>query len=228
MRRHAKLAGSLGAEPFFRGLSPAVVRRIEGYVYHREYEPRQVIYFPDDQCDHVYWVREGRVKVTRVSDDGRDLTFRHLFAGDLFGEECLVEDGRRGAYAEAMAPALLCLMRVDDFRRIVEGERDLSVALARRLCRRVTEVEDILAETVFKTVRSRVAGGLLRLHQRAPLGDDGAIRVTHQEIASLVGSTRETTTTVLHGLREEGILSIANRRVTVLDPVALEHAARSG
>ena len=227
MRTHLRLAVSLRDVPFFRSLDDKVLARVGEYVYHREYEPRQIVYFPDDQCDHVYWLRSGRVKVGRVSKDGRDLTFRHLFEGDILGEECLVSDGRRGAYAEAMTPTILCLMRVDDFRRIARTEIEVSHVLAGLLCRRVMEAEDVLAETVFMTVRSRVALGLLRLYQRAPITQEGTLRITHQEIASLVGSTRETTTTVLHALREEGILRIANRRVTVLDPVALEHVARS-
>ncbi len=221
------MALSLRDEPFFRSLSESVITRVEGYVYHREYEPRQIVYFPDDPCDHVYWVREGRIKVTRVSNDGRSLTFRHLFPGDILGEECLITKGKREAYAEAVVRSVLCLMRSDDFCRVAREESEISLALAKRLCARAVEVEHILAETVFKSVRSRVASGLLRLYSRVPQTDDSVLRVTHQELADLIGSTRETTTAVLHALRKEGILNMANRRVTVLDPVALEHAARS-
>jgi CRP/FNR family transcriptional regulator len=100
--------------------------------------------------------------------------------------------------------------------------------VAKRLCQRVSEVELVLAETVFKRVQNRVASGLVRLYQSMPPEEKGTLRVTHQEIANLVGSTRETTTAVLHHFRKEGILTIANRRVIVLDPAALERAARSG
>ncbi len=225
MRKCMKLALSLREEPFFRKMSDSLLARIEGYVFHREYEPRQIIYFPDDPCDYVYWVREGRVKVTRVSGDGRELTFRHLLPGDMLGEECLVEQPKRGAYAEAMMATILCLMRADDFRRIAREEAEVSLRTAQRLCYRVVETEQVLSESVFKSVRNRVASVLLRLYSRTPKSENGTLRLTHQEIASLIGSTRETTTAVLHGLRNEGILSMANRRVTVLDPVALEHAA---
>ncbi len=228
MKRLVKLAHSLHEEPFFRDMSAHVLARVEEFVYHREFEPRQIVYFPDDPCDWVYWVCEGRVKVTRISDDGRELTFRHVHAGDMLGEECLVGPPKREAYAEAMEPTILCLMRVDDFRRLTREEGAVSLALAKHLCHRVVEAENVLAETVFKSVRGRVASGLLRLYRRSPREENGTLKVTHQEIASLIGSTRETTTAVLHGLRKEGILQIANRRLTVLDPVALEHAARSG
>jgi CRP/FNR family transcriptional regulator len=226
MKKRLKLDFSLREEPFFRSMSEPVVTRLESLAHHREYEPRQIIYFPDDPSDYVYWVREGRVKVTRVSSDGRELTFRHLFAGDMFGEECLGEKPKRGAYAEAITRTILCLMRARDFRRITREEGEVSLMLAKRLCHRIDELEQVLAETVFKTVRSRVASGLMRLYQRAASHEQGTLTVTHQEIANLVGSTRETTTVVLHGLRRDGILDIANRRVVILDPAALEHAAR--
>ncbi|MDQ1257267.1 MAG: family transcriptional regulator, cyclic receptor protein [Candidatus Hydrogenedentes bacterium] len=225
MKQSMRLALSLREEPFFRTMSESLLTRIENYVFHREYETRQIVYFPDDACDFVYWVREGRVKVTRVSGDGRELTFRHLAAGDILGEECLVERPRRGAYAEAMEPTVLCLMRADDFRRIAREECEVSLKVAQRLCQRTVEIEQVLSETVFKTVRCRVASGLLRAYRRNAKTDGPALRLTHQEIASLIGSTRETTTAVLHGFREEGVLSLANRRLIVLDPVALEHAA---
>jgi CRP-like cAMP-binding protein len=124
-----------------------------------------------------------------------------------------------------MEPTVLCLMRADDFRRIAREESEVSLKVAQRLCQRTAEIEQVFSETVFKTVRSRVASGLLRAYRRNPKTDGSALRLTHQEIASLIGSTRETTTAVLHGLRKQGILSLSNRRLIVLDPVGLEHAA---
>jgi len=223
-----KLTLSLQEEPFFQGMSEALVSRIEAFVYHRAYDARQIVYFPDDPYDYVYWVREGRVKVTRVSDDGRELTFRHLLPGDMLGEECLVDRPKRDDYAEAMVPTMLCLMRAADFRRLAREELALAHKVAQRLCCRITETEQVLVETVFSPVRSRVASGLLRLYRREKGQNRDALCVTHQEVANLVGSTRETTTAVLHMLRAEGILDMANRRLTILDPVALEHVAKNG
>jgi len=226
MEAHARPASSLREEPFFQAMSPAVVAGVEEYVYARTYEPRQVIYFPDNLCDHVYWVHDGRVKITRASADGREITFRHLFTGDMFGEECLVETGKRRSYAEALAKTTLYLMRADDFRRIVREECEIGLMLSKSLCHRAMEVEQVLAVTVFTSVRSRLAWGLLRLYRRTPDCHDGSLRITHQELASLIGATRETTTSVLHELRQNGVIAMANRNVTILDPAALEIVAK--
>ena len=219
---------SLQEDTFFQRLESAVLLRLESLVYQRDYEARQIIYFPDDHCDQVYWVRRGRVRITRISDDGRELSFRHLTPGDFFGEECLIDRPKREDYAEAMAPTTLLLMRADDFVRSFDEEPGLSRAVAEGLCRRSLDIEQVLAETVFHSVRSRVAAGLLRLCRKENRHSPISLPVTHQEIANLIGSTRETTTATLHALRKDGLVALANRRLTVLDPIALEREAKNG
>lgn len=227
MKTQQRLALPLRGEPFFSELDPETVARVEGLVYHREYGFRQIIYFPDDPCNLVYWVRRGRVRITRVSGDGREVTFRHLLPGDLFGEECLTDLPRRECYAEAMKPTVLCLMHTEDFLRCLKQEPGMALRVARALCRRALDTEHVFTETVFLSVRSRVASALLRLYRREGAEQGGAISITHQEIANLIGSTRETTTATLHGLRAEGILTLSNRRIEITDPISLEQVARS-
>ncbi len=205
-------------------MSDGTIARMEAYVHHREYEPHQIVFFPNDPCDYAYWVREGHVKVTRLSSEGREVTFRHVFPGDLFGEECLIDQPQRGTYAEAVSRTVLCIIRADDFRRVVRDEAEVTLDVAKRLCHRAKTMEDVWFETVFKPVRNRVASGLLRLLERT--GGD-VVRATHQDIAGLIGATRETTTTVLHTLQREGVLEIGNRRIAIRDAAALERIAGS-
>ncbi|NTW99820.1 MAG: cyclic nucleotide-binding domain-containing protein [Geobacteraceae bacterium] len=127
MTKFKKVILPLDDEPFFKAMSLPVLAKIETYVYHRSYEARQVVYFPDDPCDYVYWVREGRIRVTRVSGDGRELTFRHLGRGDMLGDECMADRPKRNDYAEALEPSTLCLMRTDDFRRAAREEAELAL-----------------------------------------------------------------------------------------------------
>lgn len=214
----------LREESFFRGMSEETIARVETYVHHREYEPHQIVFFPDDPCDYAYWVREGRVKVTRLSSEGREAAFRHVFPGDLFGEECLIGQPRRDKYAEAVVRTVLCIIRADDFCRVVRDEPEVTFEVTKRLCHRARTMEDVWFETVFKPVRNRVASGLLRLLQRT---GGAVVRVTHQDIAGLIGATRETTTVVLHELERQGILETGNRRIAIHDRTALERIAGS-
>ncbi|HNR32983.1 MAG TPA: Crp/Fnr family transcriptional regulator [Candidatus Hydrogenedentes bacterium] len=228
MRPFARVPFSLKEVAFFQDLDATVLARVGEFVYHREYGTRQIVFFPDDPCDFVYWVRKGRVRITRVSDDGRELSFRHAAPGDMFGEECLVNRGRRENYAEALRAGVLCLMRAVDFRKCVREEGAFACQVAHYLCERGLETEQTLSEMVFCSVRRRLASGLLRLLRREGGQPGATLQVTHQELANLIGSTRETTTATLHGLRTEGIVALANRSIVIRDPAALEHVARSG
>lgn len=216
---------SLGEEPFFRSMNTDVVERLNAFAYHRRYEPRQIIYFPDDACDYVYWIRSGRVKITRIAPSGREITFRHLFQGDMFGEECLIQRLRRENYAEAVLPTLITLLRAEDFSRIMREEPELGHAVACQLCRRTMDTETTLAEFVFVDVRTRVAARLWHLFKHEQLQNEGLLTVTHQDIANLAGTARETATVALHSLQEEEIIALSNSQIRVLRADELKRLA---
>lgn len=216
---------SLGEERFFRGMSNDILERVNAFAYHRRYEPKQIIHFPDDPCDYVYWVRSGRVKITRLSVSGREISFRHLFQGDMFGAECLVQSLRRENYAEAITPTLLTLLRSEDFSRIMREEPEFCHAVACQLCRRAMDTETVLTEFAFVDVRTRVASRLWHLFQREQHQSDQPLTVTHQDIANLAGTARETATVALHSLREEGIISLSNSQIHVIRQEELKRLA---
>ncbi|HPA40885.1 MAG TPA: Crp/Fnr family transcriptional regulator, partial [Candidatus Hydrogenedentes bacterium] len=164
--------------------------RMEEYTYVRDYEPRQIIFFPDDPCDHVYWVLKGRVKFSRVLPDGREWTVRHLEPGDMLGDDLLLSPDRHAGYAEALTPARLALMRSSDFLRLVRDEGEVARALAVQLSRRLNTAEQVLLETLSFPLRCRVAATLSRLAPREGAGEADALAITHRELAHLTGATR--------------------------------------
>lgn len=211
----------LDTERFFKGVPEEVLARIETLSHQRQYVSRQIIFFPDDRCDCVFWVRSGRVKITHVSDSRREMAFRHLVCGDLFGEECLLTPARRFYYAEALSPTVLTLVRGNDFYRLVREEQELSHALARNSCRRAIELEHMLSDFVFSDVRDRTLRRLWQFHCQEQEGYEDSLSITHQELANLVGAARETVTGVLHQLSEDKVISLGNRRINVLNHALL-------
>ena len=206
---------------FFQDMPQVLVARIEGYMYVREYEPRQIIHFPDDTCDYLYWVRGGRVRITRNSQEEKEFTFRHVRTGDCFGEEALGHRSRRENYAEALENTTLWLLRGDDAGRLMRDDNIFAGAMARHLVTRLNETEEVLVSTVFEPVRQRVIMGLARLLPRPMTSGLVQLSLTHQELANLIGSTRETTTFALHTLRDEGLLTIKNRQIIINEPDVL-------
>lgn len=132
---------------------------------------------------------------------------------------------QRCDHAESMEATRLRFMSAEAFRSVLDSDLEFARAVLERVSRRAREMDHLYAEAVFRPVRGRIAAGLLRLYQlERPAGR--TIRVTHQEVANLAGSTRETTTAVLHSLREAGVVETGNRRVTLLDLEALREAAQ--
>ena len=216
----------VGALPFFRDFNSILVHEIEERATLRLFSGQEVAYFPGDSSNFVYWIKSGRVKISQVSGDGREFTFKHYFAGDMFGEDCMFSGALRSNCAQALEPTELICLDGRDFRALLSKDVELTLAVAQANLRRLREAEYVLSETVFRPVRKRIAAGLLRLYNKSGRRS-ATIQVTHQEMANLVGSTRETTTSVLQGLREAGLLETANRRVTVLDPEGLARFARA-
>lgn len=202
--------------PFFSDVSPSVISRLEALALQREYEPRQIIYFPGDACTYLYWIHSGRVKITRVLAGGRQHTFRHLLSGDMFGQELLTGQKGRLDYAEAMAPTLLTLVRGEDFLRIARTEPGMGIAVARHLADSLFLLEQTMCDTTELDASRRVACRLWRLCRQENRESPIALPITHQDIANLTGLTRETVTVILHRLRDAGMISLGNRRITVL------------
>ncbi len=221
-RRQTVVSEPLSEEPFFADMAPEVLQRAETFVYHRKFDARQIIFFPEDSRDSIYWVRAGRVKLVRSGGEDRAFSLRHVYAGGVIGLESLQGGGRWRCYGEAMETTLVCIMQRTDFLRLAHEEVDFCHAVAIHLSEQLSHAEEIANQLVFRTVESRVIATLLRLHEAG--GRDSAIRVTHQELANLCGATRETTTTVLHRLRKQGLTKLGNRCVTLVDPDELQQA----
>jgi CRP-like cAMP-binding protein len=143
----------------------------------------------------------------------------------MFGEDCMSGSHQRYDHAESLEASRLRWLSTRDFQDLLDGEVDFTRAVLENVRQRASDIEEVFSETVFRPVSSRIAAGLLRLC-RQESAEVRTIRITHQEVANLAGSTRETTTAVLHSLRNAGVVEIANRRVTVLDIDALRSVAR--
>jgi len=187
------------------------------------------VYRPGDPADPLYMVEEGLVKVSVSSPSGRDLTVGLYGPGEVFGEEAVLEDGRRVAFATALEPCLLVALPRARLHQLLARDQEIGAYLTRLLAARVKESIRQLESIAWNPVPSRLAGALLHLAARngAP---DGAgtrvtLRMTHQELANLIGSTRETTTATLNDFRRRGLINVVRRHIVLLKPDLLSALA---
>ncbi|MBV9849345.1 MAG: Crp/Fnr family transcriptional regulator [Armatimonadetes bacterium] len=205
--------------PSLRSLPDEARRRLERAAEQRQYRRRQVIHFADQPGDYVYLLCSGRVKISRVSEQGREVTLYLVEPGQLFGEAALSGAGEPyGVMAETQDESLVCAFRRSDFLEAFHPMPQAVMELLKVVNDRRATAESKIADLVFLDVPKRLAKLLLRLYDRAN-GEAGngliSSKFTHQELANMIGSTRETTTLVLNEFKRRGSIDFAGRRIVI-------------
>lgn len=214
----------LGSVALFRGLGREALQRFAEVTREKRYPKGSVIVFAEDPGDSLYIVRTGRVKVSLVGEDGREVILGALGVGDHFGELSLIDDQPRSAHVIATEDAILLVLRREDFRRQVEGSPAVAWALLAELSRRLRVADRKIGGLVLLDVPGRIARVLL---EAAPDAGSNVVqrRLTHQTIAQMIGASRETVSRTMRDFQDAGWISVERRVITLTDRAALERRA---
>lgn len=214
----------------FKGMSDSEVKHLDDITFMKHYDKKDLIYLPGDASDQVYLLKEGRVKISKLSEDGREITLVILEPGEIFGESAIVDDeDTRSTVAEAFENAYLCVISRKDFEEFINNKPELALSVTKLMGFRRRQIETMLEDLVFRGVHERLALLLLRLSERHGKDVDGNklidIGLTHYDYANLIGSTRETTTACLNDFKREGLIEFQKRKVVILNEKGLHHRA---
>jgi CRP/FNR family transcriptional regulator, cyclic AMP receptor protein len=198
-----------------------VLTKLAATAQVQSWRARQVVYLPGDRAASVYFIAGGRVKVSKVTRDGKELTLAYRTAGDFFGETCLLEGGPREEMVEAMEPSTSVEVDRAAFDHLLSSHAPVAYSFARALIGRWRALQTKVEQLVFKDVGSKLAELLLRFgsehgveHKRGlVLG----LKITHQEMANLIGSTRETVSLTLSQFKRKGYIHTEGRRIILAD-----------
>lgn len=215
--------------PLFQDLPHDTLVKLAEAVHLHEIKRRHVIYLPGDPGNAVFFTNGGRVKISKVTRDGKELTLDYRGPGDIFGELCLIEGGPREEMAEATDNALITEVERGLFERLVQREGIVGYRLTKILAQRRREVENKIENLVFKDVNAKLAELLLRLGTEYGVEDSRgtlvALKITHQEMANLIGSTRETVSLTLSQFKKNGLIQTDGRKVILSDREGLRALA---
>jgi len=182
-----------------------------------------------DPGNQLYGVLEGRLKVTASGTDGREVVFGYQGPGDVIGEIALIDQHPRSASAIAMEPTQLLTLHRRDLVPFLERHPKVAIQLAAALAAKLRRLSEHTEDALFLTLPSRMAKKLLSLAERYGVeGEQGLtidIRLPQQELADLVGTTRESVNKQLRAWESEGLVRLERARVTLLRPAALESLA---
>ena len=190
----------------------------------------QQILSPDDPPDQIHIVKKGRVRVYRVTPDGKQLTLDIYEKGTILGDMSLLgQDRLPEAYAEAIDDGVICTITPDQLRRLIERYPTVGVNVIRHLSQRLQAAERELEAMAYQRVDQRLASKLLDLGQRFGVstarGTLIQARLTQQELAEMIGTTRETLAHTLADFRRRGLLDTEHHQVLIRDAERLTEIA---
>lgn len=218
------LAQTLRNVPLLSQLRDSDLEILSGMLIPRDYPKNRVILFSHDTPDAFYLVQSGQVKVMLLAEDGREVVLSLVGAGDFFGEMALMDDEVYSSSVIAMEDSRLLVLHRDHFRRCIADLPGMSYGLLRALCGRLREADEKIGGLMLLDVAGRVSHLLLEMADRA--GSSHIQNVpTHQVIAQMVGSSRETVSRTFSSLSAQGHIETTRGGVTILNREGLESAA---
>jgi len=207
--------------PIFSELADGDIESLASVATRRRYPKDTVVFYENDEGDSLFMILSGRVKVTILGDDAREVILSMLGAGDFFGEMALLDDEPRSATAIAVEDSELFALQRSDFASVLERKASISTALIRVLSQRLRKANHQISTLALLDVYGRVARVLIEMAQdEGRRLRDGSIafrRATHQEIANRIGTTRETVTRMMKDLERQGYVRVSGREF-VLEP----------
>ncbi len=185
--------------------------------------PGRVFYQAGETGEVLFILKEGTVQLYRLTPEGRKLVVATLTDGSVFGEISLIGQGMHDTFAEATTPARLCVMSRVDVEALLRKKPRMALRLLKVMSERLQAAERQLEQIAFASVPSRLATQLLQL-----AGEGNRVKgFTHQDLAEMIGTYRETATLALNEFKAEGLIEIGRKQITILDRPGLQMLAEN-
>jgi len=185
----------------------------------------RILYMPEETGEVLLFVQEGSVQIYRISPEGKKFIIDNLGAGAVFGEMALIGHHMHSSFAQALEDSVLCLIRRDDLERLLLDKPKVALRILEVLGKRLSEAERKLEDMAFRSVAARLASLLLQLSR----DDEGTIDgLSHQELAEMIGTYRETVTQTLSQFKASKLVDIQRKSIRILRPEELVAIARNG
>ena len=205
----------------FQQLSPDQLAQLEQKARSRTFAKGDAVYLPTDQADSVFLLAEGRIRLCSITQDGKQAIMAFVEPGEVFGELALFHSSNHEERAEAATAATVILLPGEDVRRFMENCPQLAIGVTKLIGFRRARIERRLRGLLFRSNRDRLIQLIVELAEqygkKHPLGVAIGIALSHQELASIIGATRESVTMILGDLQAEGLLQVMRQRLLVQD-----------
>ena len=188
-----------------------------------------MLYLPGDDSEAVFFLASGRVKISRLSDHGKELILEIIEPGASFGEAGVLDDKTRENVAEVLEPSAIFAVPAKAFRATLRRNPALLMKLTQSMGRRQRQLEKRLMDVVYKNAPQRLADLLLELSQNYGVRDSRGIllriKLSQSALGNLLGVSREIVNHTFSGLKRRGVIAVAEGHVIIQNPEALAELA---
>ncbi len=220
--------------PFLKDIKKSDMQMINSRMVQQKFEKKEYIYLPYDNSEKVFFIIHGNVEIGYLDQSGRELSIDILSTGDIFGSAigrnfAIDKNGRSmtGSFARSVDKCVLGVLNRDDFEQFIEKYPRFAAKILKTMSHRISTLETKLQNLVFSDVKTRICKLLYSLYEKAGDKRTGQIKIplTHQDIANLVASSRETASLHLSELKKCGTIAYERKRIRITSLADLLKAA---
>ena len=215
MTEPSEIIEQLRRTPLFECLSDEDLDAVAQAVKVKSFPKNTILFSEGDESDSFYVICEGRVNVGINDAEGKEIILSRLGAGEYFGEMALMDGEPRSAFVMTKDACRMMILSKSDFKRILSLNYDIMLTLLKEVQRRLREANKKIESLALMDVYGRMAWLLIQLAGSSEPGAMIPDKLTHQEIASMVGASREMVSRVIKDLTNDGYISIRRKRITI-------------
>jgi len=209
-------------------LKPDELKMLDSMAIMTDVPKKQILYFSEDSANSIYLLKKGKVKISKISPTGKEMIMGILGAGEVFGELSLTGQEKREEIAEVTEDAVICKVKIDDFEMMMGKNPKLNFQVTKLIGFRLRKIQNRLQNMVFKNSEQRIKSFIYEMGDemgRSILGEENQkmveIKLTHDDIAKLTATSRQTVTMVFCDLEKENIIKYDRKRIYIKDREAL-------
>ena len=210
----------------FKNLDADSMEELNRITSMQNISKNQPIYFPKEPSNSIFFLKKGRVKLTRMSSDGKEMILGLVNKGEVFGEMAFLDEEERKDFATTLDECLICTINKDDFKQFVKSNPELNLRLTKLIGLKMRKYTERIEELVFKDAEQRVVSFLLSFANEngKQIGDEIFVKpfLKHQDIAELTACSRQTVNSVLTDLREKKIINFDRKKLIIHDKEELQ------
>ncbi|OGF46160.1 MAG: hypothetical protein A2231_03330 [Candidatus Firestonebacteria bacterium RIFOXYA2_FULL_40_8] len=205
--------------PLFTSVSVKDRANISKNIIERKYPKGSFLFFENEEGNSLYIVVSGLIKIYKSDQTGRIKTLAYLKEGDFFGEMAMLDEQKRSASASVLEESIVLILNRSDFQREILNNPIIALRLMQALSSRLRSADKQIEDLTFRNLPGRVASALIDLSkkhgEKTPEGVRISLKLTHQELAEMIGTAREVVTSIINDFRKANSITIDQKHITI-------------